>query len=201
MTQFDLIVLVLLLLSAVVGFARGALREVVAMVALIVGALAAVAALPVASPIAHRFVHSYWLAAVAALIVVFSLVYMVVRLLGAGLAHGVHRTDFLGLLDRVAGLVIGFVRGLAALGVLFLMFNAATPEDLRPHWITGAMTWPLAQASGHTISELTPRGLDLAGKLKPQFDRAFHGAKGDRNATDGYDAPQHHDADQVETTR
>jgi membrane protein required for colicin V production len=200
LTQFDLIVLGLLLLSAVVGFARGALREIVAMVALIVGALAAIAALPMTSPIAHKFTHSTWLAAVAALIVVFCLVYMIVRLLGAGLAHGVHRTDFMGLLDRTAGLVIGVVRGLAALGVLYLMFNAATPEELRPHWITGAMTWPLAQASGQTLADLTPRGLDMAGKLKPRIEQAFHGDKGDRNATDGYDAPQRRHADE-ETSR
>jgi membrane protein required for colicin V production len=50
--------------------------------------------------------------------------------------------QFVGTLDRSVGLAIGLARPDRA-GRLNLMFNAATPKDLQPHWITGATTWPL----------------------------------------------------------
>ena len=80
------------------------------------------------------------------------------------------------------------------LGALNLMFNAATPEDLRPHWIVGSTTWPLAKNMGRLLTALEPKGLDIAGRLKPAFDRALHktqhDAIDDRLKSEGYDARQ-----------
>ena len=45
LTQFDFVVLILLLISAVAGFARGAVAEVVSLLALVMGAAVAVFAL------------------------------------------------------------------------------------------------------------------------------------------------------------
>jgi membrane protein required for colicin V production len=81
------------------------------------------------------------------------------------------------------------------------MFNAATPQDLRPKWITGAQTWPLAQSMGSLIQRLAPQGLDLAGRLKPAFDRAVGNASGDRSTTDGYEAREPASAERPERSR
>lgn len=190
MTQFDVIVLILLAVSAAVGFARGAVREIVALAALFVAAGLAIFGLPAFAPMFRHVVHPGWLATLAALVVVFGVAFIALRLIGAGIAAAVQSTQMLGFLDRSLGLLIGLGRGLIVLGALFLMFNAATPEDLRPHWITGARTWPLASNMGRLLQSLAPQGLDLAGRLKPAFDRAVHDASGDRSATDGYEAPQ-----------
>lgn len=197
MTQFDLIVLALLAISAVVGFARGAVREIAAMLALVVAAVLAVVCLPVSARISHHVVHAMWLAATLGLAAVFAVAYVVLRLIGAGIAQRVQRTHVLGGLDRTAGLAIGLARGLVVLGGLYLMFNAATPEDLRPRWITGSLTWPPARAMGHLLTALAPRGLDLAGRVKPAFERAVNGGSGDRTTTEGYDAPQRGGSDDL----
>ncbi len=191
LTQFDLIVAILLLISAGVGFARGAVREVAAMVALLAAAFLAIYGLPSIVPFALHFIHTRWLAALASLAGVFLITYALLRLIGAGIARQVQQTHVLGTLDRTAGLGIGAVRGLVVLGGLYLMFNAATPEDLRPHWITGSASWPVARSMGALMSDLAPKGLDLAGRLKPALDRAVKGGgSGDRNAATGYDAGQ-----------
>lgn len=189
MTQFDFIVLALLLISAAVGFARGAVREIAALVALVAAALLAIFGLPLAGPF-FREVMPGWIGTVAALIVVFAVTYVALRLIGAGLARQVQRTDVLGALDRSVGLAIGLARGLLVLGALFLMFNAATPKDLQPRWITGATTWPLAGNMGRLLETLAPQGLDIAERLRPAFDRAVRNGSGDRTTTGGYDAPQ-----------
>lgn len=197
MTKFDYIVLALLLMSGLVGFSRGAAREVVAVAALLGGAAAAVFGLRHAAPIADRMVHPHWLALAASLVVVFAVAYIVLRLLGAALVRRVQRTNVLGALDRTIGLLIGLVRGLVVLGALYLMFIAATPADLQPKWITGARTWPLAANMGRLLQSLAPKGLDIAGRLKPAFDRAVREAPRDRSTTEGYDARQRGEVDEL----
>jgi len=199
-TQFDLIVAVLLLLSAAVGFARGAIREVTAMVALVAAAVLTIYGLPHTAPVMHHVIHTRWLAATAALVLVFLAIYAALRLMGAILARYVQRTQVLGTLDRTLGLGIGAARGLVVLGGLYLMFNAATPQDLRPHWMTGSLSWPVAKALGDLDAALAPKGLDLAGRLKPAFARSFRdgaGGSGDRNAATGYDPGQRGEIDDL----
>jgi membrane protein required for colicin V production len=194
LTQFDAVVLILLAISAAMGFFRGAMLEIVSLIALVVAAGAAILGLSTAAPIARKLIHLDWLATAVALIVVFVLVFVFIRLVGAIIARQVQQTDFLGALDRSAGLLIGLARGLIVLGALTLMFNAATPKDLQPHWIVGSTTWPLAQTMGKLLTALAPQGMDIAGRLKPAFDRAVHGAAhdamDDRLKSEGYDARQ-----------
>ena len=196
-TQFDLIVAALLLISAAVGFARGAAREIAALVALVGAAAFALFGLPVFSPMVRQVVHPAWLGAIATLLLVFLVTYILLRLVGGALARQIQQSHFIGTLDRSVGLAIGLARGLIVLGALNLLFNAATPADLKPRWITGATTWPLAQNMGRLLTALAPKGLDVAGRLKPAFDRAVGDALGDRRATDGYDARQRGEIDDL----
>jgi len=188
-TQFDILVLVLLGLSAAVGFARGAVREIAALLALVVAGGLAVFGLPSFGPIFRHAIHPAWLGTLTAIVVVFVVAFVALRLIGAGVARAVQSTPTLGFLDRSVGLLIGLGRGLVVLGALQLMFIAATPDDLRPKWITEARTWPLASNMGRLLDELMPKGLDVAGRLRPAFDQAIHDGSGDRSTTDGYEAP------------
>jgi membrane protein required for colicin V production len=194
LTQFDAVVLILLAISAAMGFFRGAMLEIVSLIALVVAAGVAIFGLSTTAPMARRLIHLDWLATAAALVVVFVVVFALIRLIGAIIARQAQQSDFLGALDRSVGLLIGLARGLIVLGALNLMFNAATPKDLQPRWIVGATTWPLAQTMGKLLVAMAPRGMDIAGQLKPAFDRALHGAAhdamDDRLKSEGYDARQ-----------
>lgn len=201
MTQFDFLVLGLLAISAAVGFVRGAVREVFALAALVVAAALAIFGLPAFGPIFRGAVKPEWLGTIAALVVVFAVAFIALRLIGAGIARHVQSTQMLGFLDRSLGLLIGLGRGLIVLGALYLMFNAATPEDLRPKWITGARTWPVAGNMGRLLESLAPQGLDVAGRLKPAFDRAVGEGSGDRSTTDGYEAREPTDSERPERSR
>ena len=168
-------------------------------------AAAAVFGLKPASHVAARFLHPHWFAVVAAVAIVFGLVYLALRLVGASLARRIHKTDVLGALDRTVGLLFGLVRGLVVLGALFLMFTAATPADLQPRWLTGARTWPLASDMGRLLRALAPKGLNAAGRLKPTLAHVWGahavgahvtGAR-DRTATEGYDARNRSEVDDL----
>lgn len=200
MSQFDFLVFALLGVSAAVGFFRGAVREIFALMALVVAAGLAVLGLPVFGPPVRDVIQPDWLGTIAAIVLVFVIAFIALRLIGAGLAQRVQKTQMVGFLDRSLGLLIGLGRGLIVLGALYLMFNAATPEDLRPRWITEARTWPLASNMGRLLDELAPKGLDVAGRLKPAFDRAIGEGSGDRTATGRYEAREP-DTDRPERSR
>jgi membrane protein required for colicin V production len=205
-TQFDILIMLMLAISAAIGFFRGAVLEIASLVALFAAAALAVFGLPIFAPMARKLIHPDWLATAASLLVVFVFGYLVLRLVGAAIASRVQETHFIGALDRSVGLAIGLARGLIVLGALNLLFNAATPADLRPHWIVGSTTWPLAQNMGRLLSAMAPKGLDIAGRLKPAFSRAMHSAAhdalDDRLKSEGYDARQRSEIeDLVEKSR
>ncbi len=201
MNALDVIVLGLLAVSAAVGFARGAVREVFALIALVVAAGLAVFGLPVFGPIVRGVVNPAWLGTAVSLVLVFVVAFVALRLIGAGIARQVQNTRMVGFLDRSLGLLIGLGRGLIVLGALYLMFNAATPLDLRPKWITEARTWPVASNMGRLLQQLAPHGLDIAGRMKPAVDRAVREGSGDKTATEGYEAPRSADPDASERSR
>ena len=90
MTLFDLIALMILGVSVLVGFVRGALREVATVVAFVAAVAIAILALRVTGPIARATVHPAWAATAVALVLVFLASYIVIRVLASGLMRGVH---------------------------------------------------------------------------------------------------------------
>ena len=126
--SFDLIVASVLLVSAAVGFFRGATREVVSVLAFIVAVVLAIVCLRFTSPIFLKFISAEWIAKAAALIVVFLAVYILLRLAGGFLTKTIHAAK-LGPIDRAIGLGFGLVRALVMLGVFNLVFHAATPPE------------------------------------------------------------------------
>lgn len=186
MTQFDLIAVAVILISGLVGFTRGAVRELVTVLAFGVAAFAAVWLLPFAGPVARGSVKPEWAANAVAVAVVFVLAYIALRLLGGWLAAQLHSQAALGAVDRTIGLGFGVLRAVIFLGVFYLVFNAVTPPELSPAWFTRAKLYPVARASAETLESLAPRGLKSAGRLGPALERA---AKTDpsKGPPEGYD--------------
>ena len=161
MTVFDIVFLLVVLVSALVGYARGAIKELVTLFAFLVAAMAAVFALPVAGKLFRAIVHPAWAANATAVLVVFVIVYIVLRILGSLLTRHVHSSR-LGGLDRGAGAVFGVGRALVLAGAFFLVFSRITPPDLSPKWITGGLTWPVARKSGEVLTVFAPSGMRFA---------------------------------------
>ena len=171
-TQFDLIAVLILGVSGLIGFARGALRELITMVAFVLAVAIALFALRLTGPVARHWLHPSWVGNVAALLAGFLVSYIAIRIVGAGIARRVHEMGAVGGIDRVAGLGIGLIRGFVILGVFQMVFSAATPRDRMPPWISHAAFYPVAADSGEALKALEPGGLALAGKLAPTLKQA-----------------------------
>ena len=172
MTLFDVIALLILLASGLVGFLRGAAREVITVVAFLLAVALAVLSLRFTGPIARHTVHPNYLANALAILVVFVIAYAALRLLGSHLTRKIQSAETLGMADRIIGVGFGLIRALVALGVFYLVFNAATPSDRVPHWIKDAAFYPLSASSGHVLMALVPKGSVMASKVAPVLEDA-----------------------------
>jgi membrane protein required for colicin V production len=157
-TLFDLISILILGLSALIGFVRGATRELMTALAFILAVLASIYALPFTGPIFRKSVETAWLANALAILIVFVAAFIVTRLVGYFLTRKLQNVEVLGTLDRLVGLGFGLVRAVVLLGVFYMVFNAATPPERVPAWIKDATLYPLASASAKALMALAPQG-------------------------------------------
>jgi membrane protein required for colicin V production len=171
MTTFDYIVGAILLISGLIGWVRGATREVTTVIAFIVAAVVAVFGVRFTGPIAEHFIKTVWLAHVAAILGLFVIVYIVLRMIGGALTRGVKMTPLSGI-DRLLGLGLGLVRGLVVVGVFFLVMTAATPGSRMPAWITKAKSYPIASLAGHALRQFAPHGFAKAKEAAPALEHA-----------------------------
>ena len=189
MTLFDLIAVAVLLVSALIGWARGAVRELATVFAFGLAALVAVVALPAVAPLARDVVRPAWAASSAGAVVVFVTANVLLKLAAGWLTKRLHASTELGVVDRSIGLGFGVVRAVIVLGVFYLAFSVATPPELAPDWFTKAKLQPLARASAAALSDLAPDGARGAGRLGPMLKRALADTPGADNRIDeGYDA-------------
>ena len=183
MTLFDIIALLILSVSTLVGFARGALREVSTVVAFVIAVAMAIFSLPYTGPMARAAVHPSWAANTVAVLIMFLAVYILVRVLASALTRGVHSTQTLGTVDRAVGAGFGLIRGLVVLGVFNLAFNLAPPPSGVPAWVGQAKLYPLSAQCARTLLALAPKGSALAGRLTPAIAGAVTGGSAEPAAS------------------
>jgi membrane protein required for colicin V production len=157
MSALDIFVLLLLGGGAVIGFIRGFVHEFFALLAWGVAILLLrMFHTPFTAALAQP-VGSETGAAVLAFALLFLPGFIFVRLLAKSLG-GRTRRSVLGPLDRLLGGGFGFLKGLLAATLFFLLANLATdlvygPRADRPDWMRNASTYPLLNASGRAIVE------------------------------------------------
>lgn len=200
MTPFDIIAGLLLLVSGVTGWVRGASRELTSALSFIIAAAISLFGLRVSGPIFRSLMDPDWAATAAAIVVVFVVFFLIIRLIGGQLTASLHETSA-GTLDRAVGATFGVIRAVVILGVFNLLLHLATPPDRMPHWVQDSMFYPLSQASGAVLKVFAPKGKALAGKLAPAIKEAVHeggdNTSGENSSDKGYDDDQRRKLDDL----
>jgi membrane protein required for colicin V production len=181
MSLFDLGAGLVLIVSAFVGWIRGASREVATVAAIVIAAVAAVFALRFTGPIARHAIATPWIANIAAILIVFAAVYILLRVLAAAMTRRLHRTSGLGSVDRAVGAGFGVARALVILGLANLVINAIVPVDRMPTWISGAFLYPVSAVSARALQAFAPQGAHLAHAVGPAVGKAIAGGGQDQN--------------------
>jgi membrane protein required for colicin V production len=199
-TPFDIIAGLLLLVSGVTGWVRGASRELTSALSFIFAAAIALFGLRISGPIFRKLMDPDWAATGAAVLVVFVVFFLIFRLIGGRLTESLQQSSA-GMLDRAIGATFGAIRACVVLGVFNLLLHLATPPDRMPHWVEDSMFYPLSEASGQVLKVFAPKGKALAGKLAPAIKEAVHeggdNTSGEKSSGKGYDENQRRQMDDL----
>lgn len=200
MTPFDIIAGLLLLVSGVTGWIRGASRELTSALSFIFAAAIALFGLRISGPIFRKLMDPDWAATGAAVLVVFVVFFLIFRLIGGRLTASLQQSSA-GMLDRAIGATFGAIRACVILGVFNLLLHLATPPNRMPHWVEDSLFYPLSEASGEVLKVFAPKGKALAGKLAPAIKDAVHeggdNTSGEKSSGKGYDENQRRQLDDL----
>lgn len=154
-SAFDGIALSVILISALMAFARGFLRELATLGAFI-GALAA-------AYYARKFLHSkvadllpegsHPLAPDIILVVTaFLIVYVIVAWLGQSLSKSIMTNGDIGLFDHIAGLLFGVIRGGVALVFFAVLLSVGLEEERVPPFIQDSLSYPILARAADAVT-------------------------------------------------
>jgi membrane protein required for colicin V production len=179
MNVLDMLVIGIVILSGLLAFARGFVRECLSIVSWLGATAAAVYALPLLRPLADRYLPKGAIADAAAAATVFILTLIILTLITGRISKRVQSSS-LSALDRTLGLIFGLMRGvlLVAIGFLALSFVLPKTGD-RPQWLAQSKTAPLFASATQGLAKLLPASFrDRAGQFNPEpaVDNAFQNA-------------------------
>ncbi|MBC9031044.1 CvpA family protein [Sphingomonas sp. JC676] len=177
MTGLDIIVLIVIGGAAILGFLRGFVTEVLALLAWI---LVVVALKFFHTPVAQflsGIVGTTQGGAVLAFAMLGGVTYFAGRLLANDLGSRM-RDSFLGPIDRALGLGFGALKGLILASIAFLLLvlvfdTVGGGPSQRPDWITKSVTYPMLDATSAGIADFVDRrrkGEPVFGGEKPADD-------------------------------
>ncbi|SRR5579883_102212 len=155
MNALDLIVIAGVALSALLAFARGFVREALAIGAWIGAGLATLYGLPHARPFVRQFIASPWLGDIAAGIAIFIGSLILLSVLTSMIAGRVKHSA-LSAVDRALGLLFGVARGIVIACLAFIALGWAIQEPNWPLWVRDARTRPFLSQGAEVLKSLVP---------------------------------------------
>lgn len=188
----DGIVVAVLLGSGLLAFARGFIRELLAIVGWIGSILITFHLFPKASFLARELFDDYIAPGIFAdiveavpilgkidphiiadgitIVVIFVASLMLFTMVGHFISRRVKQSG-MGFLDRTLGFVFGLIRGVVVVLIAFLLVSALSPPDERPDWLREARVLPLLAYGGEQLRRLAPDDAfsELGESLDPEF--------------------------------
>ncbi len=163
----DILVALVMLVSALLAFSRGAVREILGVSAWIGAALVALFAFPHARPYPRQWIASTWpdldlgetLADAGTALVLFIVALIVFTIVNQIISGYVQRSR-MGALDRSIGFIFGLLRGAVLVCLAYMLFIWAVKDpDERPPWVDEEKSMPYIQMGARIIRDIAPEEL------------------------------------------
>ena len=153
-TVLDVIVIIVVLISAVLAMVRGFVREILSVASWVAAAAAAYLLYKPVVPLVQPYFESKTVAVIVSAAAIFFVALIVASYITMKIADFVIDSR-IGAIDRALGFVFGAVRGLLLLVVSFAFFKWLVQPE--PTWIANARSEPvLADLSGKLMDALPP---------------------------------------------
>ena len=161
MNLFDLGVLIIVGLSAMLSFYRGFIREVLSLGGWIVASIVSLRFLEPATAYIKPQVHSEPVAVAIASVGLFIITLILFSIVTGLIVKGLKPAAKVGLLDNLAGLCFGVARGVFIVSIAFFIMTKFFAEEKNyPDIVKHAISRPYVAKVADWIGTLTPDYLD-----------------------------------------
>ncbi len=186
-TAVDIVVVAIVLLSAAFAMWRGLVSETFNIVDWAAASFIAVEFTPSFQPLLGGSIEPAWLEYIVVFIATFLVMFVPLSMLNFRVSEAVRKSE-IGPVDRVLGFLFGAVRGIAIVGVAYILYAMFVPVDQHPQTLTRSHVYPVIRQSAEMLLDIVPGRQELAGLDSPEG-----GAQGGQQASSG-PAPQRADA-------
>ena len=161
MNNLDVIILIVVVISALIALNRGLVKEVLSIVGWVLATMAIIYLLPVCLPFTKKFFASGILAGILTALMIFVL-FFVIWIYSTSQVIGKIRTSKLNGLDRLLGLFFGVMRAFLRVVLFNIMVSWIIPEDKQAEVLTESKYYQLAGSFAKPLEEMIPQEtLDL----------------------------------------
>lgn len=156
-TLFDVIVIAVVLISAVLAMVRGFVREVLAIASWLIAAIATFYLYELLRDVIQPYVENETLATIISVAIIFIIVLVIVTYITMKVADVVIDSR-VGSIDRLFGFIFGALRGLLLIVVAYVLFDWFVEEQ--PAWIENAETRSLVAGLSDRLIEILPQDVE-----------------------------------------
>ncbi len=151
----DVAVVLIIIVSTGYATYRGFVSETLSILAWAAAAFATLWFGPWVSYLLRGMINPSWLGVLVGYASVFLVVVIPLSFMSFRFSQGVKKSP-VSALDRALGGAFGVVRGLAVIGIAYLIFSVIIPIPNQPGWITSARFLPIIHGSAEVIASLVP---------------------------------------------
>lgn len=151
----DVLVVLIIIASTAYATYRGFISETLSIFAWAAAAFATLYFGPWVAYWLRGMINPPWFGEVTGYGAVFLAVVIPLSFMSYRFSEGVKKSP-ISPLDRALGGAFGIVRGLAIIGIAYVVFTAFVPIPDQPEWVLGARFLPLIQGSAEVITSLIP---------------------------------------------
>jgi len=154
-TLLDIVLIVVMLVSALLAMVRGFMREVLSITAWVLAAAATLYSYGKLLPFAKQYFNNDIVAAVAVIGGVFLVTLLVVSVLTIRVSDMVLDSR-VGALDRTLGFLFGLARGLIIVVIAYMFFDWLVPDRSKPDWVLHAKSKVVLSSAGDWLKAQLP---------------------------------------------
>lgn len=167
LNNLDVVFLIIVGISALVGIVRGMTKEVLSIVGWVLAAAALYFLVPIVDPIMQQYIASKTLCSIVSGIAIL-IVFCIVWLLTADRLAAVVRSSKLSAVDRILGFVFGAARGAIIVILIAVMITALIPEQSKEGVFAQSQYFKLANNTAEPLKAMIPD--EWVDKAKAKMD-------------------------------
>ena len=161
MNNLDVVIIIIVAVSALIAFNRGLVKEVLSIVGWVLATAAIIYLLPVFLPISKKFIDNGILAGILTALFIF-VTFFIFWIYSTSQVIGKIRTSKLNGLDRMLGLFFGVMRAFLLVILFNIMVSWIIPADKQSEVLQESKYYQLAGSFAKPLEEMIPQEtLDL----------------------------------------